>query len=58
MRQIHSERPNVMPSMVCRSEKRLLIVASKIKCTFVFEGLFEGPLKQIKNYGVMWYKES
>ena len=69
MRHIHSDkRPKFIPSMVCRSEKRLLIVTGKIKRTFLFEGLIEGPLNQIKkanqevfllsNYGEMWYTES
>ena len=36
--------------MVCRSEKRFLIVTGKIKRTFIFEDLFEGTLNQIKKF--------
>ena len=36
--------------MVWRSEKLLLIDKGKVKHTFVFDGLFEGPLNQIKKF--------
>ena len=36
--------------MACRSAKRFLIVTGKIKCTLIFEALFEGPLNQIKKF--------
>ena len=38
----------LLKSRVCRSEKRIFVVTGKIKRTFVFEDLFEGPLNQIK----------
>ena len=63
MRHIHSDKTKVYT--LYGMKERLLIVTDKIKRTFVFEDLIEGPLNQIKklllfllNYGVMWYKES
>ena len=47
---IQKIRPKFIPSLVCRSKKRFLIVTGKIKCTFIFEHLSEGTLNQIKKF--------
>ena len=48
MRHIHSEYViKFISSMVCRSEKRFLIVTDKIKRTFIFVELFEDTFNQI-----------
>ena len=57
---IHSDKTKFIPSMVCKSENRLLIVTGKR--TFFFN--FSLKVRSIKTisvlliYGVMWYTVS